>query len=155
MRNISTLHTLKKIKYGNKIKTFRPDYGLFNNTQMIIMAKRIFLLEDDEGIRQVIELILNLENYEVTSFENVEKFMAANPDDVPDLFILDVMLPDGNGIEVCKELSTLQKDVPVVMMSAHFTSADIALSCSEASFIPKPFDLNTLINTVKRLMKDE
>ncbi|WP_246833970.1 response regulator [Pedobacter sp. G11] len=119
------------------------------------MAKRIFLLEDDEGIRQVIELILNLENYEVTSFENVEKFMAANPYDVPDLFILDVMLPDGNGIEVCKELSTLQKDVPVVMMSAHLTSADIALSCSEASFIPKPFDLNTLINTVKRLMKDE
>ncbi len=121
---------------------------------MIVMAKRVFLLEDDEGIRQVIELILNLENYEVTSFENVEKFMAANTNDVPDLFILDVMLPDGNGIEVCKELNALQQNVPILMMSAHFTSADVALSCSDASFIPKPFDLNTLIDTVKRLIGD-
>lgn len=116
------------------------------------MGKRIFLLEDDHGIREVIELILELESYQVTSFETVEAFMMGNTNEVPDLFILDVMLPDGNGIQVCRELKSVGKNSPILMMSAHSTAFEVENACEAEAFIAKPFDINNLVETVKKLM---
>ena len=116
------------------------------------MSKRIFLLEDDEGIRDVIELILGLEDYEVVSFETVTTFMEANINDVPDLFILDVMLPDGNGMDVCAELKSINNNIPVLMMSAHASAEDISINCAANDFMAKPFDLNKLLEKVNNLV---
>ncbi|MFD2287742.1 response regulator [Pedobacter petrophilus] len=116
------------------------------------MGKRIFLLEDDEGIRDVIELILGLEDYDVISFETVTTFMEANVYEVPDLFILDVMLPDGNGMDVCAELKSINNNIPVLMMSAHASAADVAATCAANDFMEKPFDLNKLIEKVNKLV---
>jgi len=116
------------------------------------MSKRIFLLEDDEGIRDVIELILGLEDYEVISFETVTAFMEANINEVPDLFILDVMLPDGNGMDVCAELKSINNNIPILMMSAHASAAEIATTCAANDFMAKPFDLNKLIEKVNELV---
>lgn len=118
------------------------------------MNKRIILLEDDPGVRDVIELILELEGYQVASFETVEKLMSRPIQESPDLFILDVMLPDGNGIEVCRELKAIGDQVPILMMSAHAMERDISTSCSAEAFIAKPFDINNLINTITRLVND-
>ena len=116
------------------------------------MGKSIILLEDDQGVREVIELILDLEGYEVTSFETVEKFMTRTPALPPDLFILDVMLPDGNGIEVCGELKATGENVPVLMMSAHAKAEEIEKSCIAEAFIAKPFDINGLLSTIAKLI---
>ncbi len=119
----------------------------------MIMNKRIFLLEDDPGVRDVLQLILELEDYEVTSFETVEKFMSHLPEVKPDLFILDVMLPDGNGFEVCKELKESTMQTPVLMMSAHATAKNSQEACTADAFISKPFDMNNLLQTVGTLVK--
>jgi len=116
------------------------------------MEKKIILLEDDPGVREVIELILDLEGYKVISFDTVEKFMAKKPEHEPDLFILDVMLPDGNGTEVCKELKVKGNEVPVLMMSAHARSEEITKLGVADAFIEKPFDINHLLSKVASLI---
>lgn len=116
------------------------------------MGKKIILLEDDPGVRDVIELILDLEGYEVISFDTIEKFMAKKPEHEPALFILDVMLPDGNGTEVCRELKSNGDEVPVLMMSAHAKAEEIANSCIADAFIAKPFDMNLLLSEVASLV---
>lgn len=118
------------------------------------MNKRIFLLEDDPGVSDVLQLILELDDYEVKSFETIEKFMSRIAGEEPDLFILDVMLPDGNGFEVCKELKASNTQTPVLMMSAHASLQNCEESCTADAFIQKPFDLTNLLETVGRLTKN-
>jgi PleD family two-component response regulator len=66
-----------------------------------IMTKHICILEDDPGITDIIEILLSEEGYQVECYSKVHDFFSKK-DSRPDLFILDVMLPDGNGLEVCK-----------------------------------------------------
>ncbi|WP_316762389.1 PleD family two-component system response regulator [Pedobacter aquatilis] len=120
------------------------------------MAKRVYLLEDDEGIRDVVSMLLKEENYEVESFQNVNEFMSRDHHQKADLFILDVMLPDGNGIDVCTLLknSDSTRKIPVLMMSANANKNQVELSCSAEGFVAKPFDIHSLLNKVAMTLKD-
>lgn len=112
---------------------------------------KIFVLEDDPDIRQVVQLILEFESYTVVSFANVVEFMNRDPTEVPDLFILDVMLPDGSGIDVCEKIKAqgpLSK-APVIIMSAHANIDQVTKGCSAEGFIEKPFDLKVFLHKVR------
>ncbi|WP_316739169.1 response regulator transcription factor [Pedobacter aquatilis] len=112
---------------------------------------KIFVLEDDQDIREVVKLMLESENYVVESFANVHDFMNRDAKDIPDLFILDVMLPDGSGIDVCAKLkseSMLTKS-PVIIMSAHASVDEVARGCSAEGFIAKPFDMENFLDKVR------
>lgn len=114
------------------------------------MKKKIYILEDNEDIRDVVSLILFEEAYEVRSFQDITEFMARDEHQAADLFILDVMLPDGNGMDVCSSLKNnpLTKSIPVLMMSANANKHQVEQSCSAEGFIAKPFDINLFIKTV-------
>jgi two-component system phosphate regulon response regulator PhoB len=71
------------------------------------MGKLIYVVEDDDDIRFIVEYILIESGYRVDSFSNVKDFYTSLEDTVPDLLVLDVMLPDGNGIEICRVLMIL------------------------------------------------
>jgi len=116
------------------------------------MGKSVCVLEDDEGIRDVIMLLLKEEHYDVTGFSSVEDFNLNAKNLMPDLFLLDVMLPDGSGLDVCSLLKTSEttKNIPVLMMSAHAKIAEINKSCKAQGFIAKPFDIYDLLNRVDR-----
>ena len=110
--------------------------------------KTIFVVEDDEGIREMIKFILLSEQFEVRTFATVKSFLKTKPIKIPDLFLLDIMLPDGNGIDLCKQLKedTLTAVVPVVLMSAH---ADISNVPEANDFIAKPFDIQEFLNRIR------
>ena len=114
------------------------------------MGKSVCVLEDDEGIRDVIILLLKEENYDVTGFSSVEDFNLNAKNLMPDLFLLDVMLPDGSGLDVCSVLKTTEntKNIPVLMMSAHAKISEINRSCNAQGFISKPFDIYDLLKRV-------
>ncbi|MCZ4224767.1 MULTISPECIES: response regulator [Pedobacter] len=116
------------------------------------MEKMIYLLENDEGITEVLQLLFNSEGYGVSAFSSVSSFMAGLSEHVADLFLLDVMLPDGNGIEVCSYLKSLEKtrNVPIIMMSAHADRYDIRRGCAAENFIKKPFDIHDLLRLVAK-----
>ncbi|WP_316831645.1 response regulator transcription factor [Pedobacter aquatilis] len=108
----------------------------------------IILLEDDDDIRELVEIILEGEHFRVVSFRNVAEFSARDPDLNADLFLLDVRLPDGSGIDVCEELMSVN-DTPVIIMSAHATLELINKSCDPSDFIEKPFDIDSLVSRIK------
>ncbi|WP_443945999.1 response regulator transcription factor [Pedobacter sp. AW1-32] len=119
------------------------------------MGKKVIVLEDDSSIREVIQLILEDENYEVEGFSDIQTFMAAYPTRSADLFLLDVMLPDGNGFDVCGKLKNggLKNRVPVLMMSAHAKPAEMLTKCNADGFIAKPFDIQDLVVNVQKQMQ--
>ena len=80
------------------------------------MAK-IFILEDNEPLREAIASYLSLEDHEVTEFGRIAGFENALRNQNPDLLILDVMLPDGNGFNLAKKLKQ-EKDYPVIFLTA-------------------------------------
>lgn len=106
--------------------------------------KLIYILEDNDDIREILELLLTADNYEVVGFPDVSSFHKGLLIQVPDTFILDVMLPDGNGIDVCCLLKSDERtrDIPVIMMSANYTSEQMSSLCRAEDFISKPFDIS-------------
>lgn len=116
------------------------------------LMKQIHVVEDDKDIRQVIEFILEEEGYGVKLFPDAASFHASMAESIPDLFLLDVMLPDGNGIDLCREIRTTNKikDVPIIVMSANASPDNIFNQCTANDFISKPFDLNDILFRIKK-----
>jgi two-component system, OmpR family, phosphate regulon response regulator PhoB len=85
------------------------------------MDKLIHVVEDDEDIRFIVEYILIESGYQVESSATAKEFYTYMAQIRPDLILLDVMLPDGNGIELCRDLKSDAKteDIKIIIMSAH------------------------------------
>ena len=111
-------------------------------------------MEDDQGIREVLELLLTSENYNVQSFESIAAFLKRDKSELPDLYLFDVMLPDGSGIDLCSTLNQNTKDVkiPVIIMSAHANIRELKGVCNPEDFISKPFDIHYLLSRVQHAM---
>lgn len=114
-------------------------------------TKKIFILEDNEDLRELYSIIFDPQQYELQAFADIASLMK-HIDTVPDLYLLDVMLPDGDGITVCQQLKLDEKtsSVPVIMISAHQQQSEISRRCPGADFIEKPFDIDHLEKTIAR-----
>lgn len=123
---------------------------------MVSIMKNIYILEDETGIRDALQLLLSFENYEVRSFSTIEAFHERNKNEVPDLFILDVMMPDGLGTTVCNQLKSDESTahIPVMIMSAHAKNADVVKACNADIFVSKPFDIDEVIEIIENLTKE-
>lgn len=112
--------------------------------------KRVCILEDNDDIREIIEFLLESENYEVFTYPTVSAFLKEAIGHKPHVCVLDVMLPDGNGIEVCKGIKNnlATCSIPVVIMSANYSGDDVRQSCMAQDFIRKPFDIGDFVKRV-------
>ncbi|WP_129717907.1 response regulator transcription factor [Pedobacter sp. SYP-B3415] len=122
------------------------------------MVKRIHVLEDDIDIRYIIEYLLKDEGYELQLSSNVEELKQKLNDSLPDLFIIDVMLPDGNGIDICRDLKEdiFTKHIPVIVMSANPRSKELSVDAYADDYISKPFDLDYVVSRIdKQLNKNK
>jgi len=120
------------------------------------MGKTIHVVEDDEDIRFIIEYVLKDSGFEVDLSENATTFIQNIKSSRPDLIILDVMLPDGNGVDLCVGLKKDQhtKNIPIIVMSAHAGSLAVLEEACADDFISKPFDLDNFLTHVKRQLPD-
>lgn len=120
------------------------------------MKKTVWVIEDDPGIGEIVSLVLDDDGHIVRLFNNVASFelALASEDERPDLFLFDVMLPDGNGLHLCDMVKgdEYMNSLPVMMMSAHVSFAKVQLSCSADAFIAKPFDIDILSAKVNQLL---
>lgn len=112
--------------------------------------KTIFLVEDDQGLRELIHFLLTDKNYEVEAFANASSFEKKIEHSDPDLILMDIMLPDGNGVDLCKNLKKSTKnEIPVLLMSAH-ANPSIADNSGACDFIKKPFDIEELYTRIQK-----
>lgn len=120
------------------------------------MKKKIILIEDDENLRRGISFYLEQEDYEVFVNGGVKGALGLIQETSPDLIILDVTLPDGNGFELCREIRQVST-VPLFFLTAHDLESDIltGLSIGGDDYLTKPFSLAILKAKVALLFKKQ
>ncbi|RYG19875.1 MAG: response regulator transcription factor [Chitinophagaceae bacterium] len=118
------------------------------------MNKNIVVLEDNKDISELIKFLLVKEEHSVETYASVQSFWNGIKGKSIDLFILDVMLPDGNGFSVCKTLkSTAEtKHTPIMLMSANLNSHGFGSEWNAQDFIQKPFDIDNFVARVSFLL---
>lgn len=123
---------------------------------MALVDKRASLLivEDEESLREALKLNLELEDYEVTTAETGSGAIKAVKQEYFDLIILDIMLPEIDGITVCENIRTQNNDVPILFLSARNSSNDRieGLKKGGDDYMTKPFDLEELLLRVDKLI---
>ena len=117
----------------------------------------IYIVEDDESIRDIEPISLKNSNYIVSAFENAKEFYKKLDELVPDLILLDVMLPDESGYDIVRKLRKrpATQDIPIIMVTAKTTEMDMikGLDGGADDYIKKPFSIMELITRVKALLR--
>ncbi|MCI6088851.1 MAG: response regulator transcription factor [Absicoccus porci] len=117
----------------------------------------IYLVEDDESIRNMMMYTLEASGFEVKGFENGKSYFQAMLMNHPDLVMLDIMLPDMDGIEILKKMKKdpEMKDIPVIMASAKGTEYDkvIGLDLGADDYLAKPFGMMEMVSRVKAVLR--
>lgn len=117
-------------------------------------AKKIYIADDDQNIREAIQAFLANEGYAVTAFETGDLLLRAFNDNPCDLVILDIMMPGSNGFTICTEIRKIST-VPVIMLTARDSDLDYATGMSLGSddYFTKPFSAISLIMRVKSIFR--
>lgn len=121
------------------------------------MGKKIFIVEDDENIREMVRMALTSFSYEVTAFDNAEDALTAVYAAMPDMIVFDIMLPGMSGLEATKKLRTTPKakTLPIIMLTAKDTELDkvTGLDCGADDYIAKPFGVMELGARVRAIFR--
>lgn len=117
----------------------------------------IYMLEDESGIRNFVLYALNNSGFEAVGFETPSEFYKAMAERRPDLLLLDIMLPEEDGLSILKSLrsSKATKKLPVILLTAKSTEYDkvMGLDSGADDYISKPFGTMELISRIKALLR--
>ena len=117
----------------------------------------IYLLEDDDSIRKLVCYTLNSQQMEVEGFALPSDFWKAMNECIPDLILLDIMLPEEDGISILQKLrkKSETKNIPVIMLTAKSTEYDTVLGLETGAddYITKPFGMMALVARVKAVLR--
>jgi two-component system alkaline phosphatase synthesis response regulator PhoP len=115
----------------------------------------IFCVEDDESARELMLYTLNAAGFEADGFADAASFWSAMKDSMPELVILDIMLPDEDGISILKKLRAMSFDIPVIMETAKGTEYDkvIGLDLGADDYLVKPFGMTELVSRVRAVLR--
>lgn len=117
----------------------------------------IYLVEDDESIRELVIYTLKSQGFEAQGFERPSMFWKALEKEYPALLLLDVMLPEEDGISILKKLRMRPdtRKLPIIMLTAKGSEYDtvIGLDSGADDYIPKPFRMMELISRIRALLR--
>ena len=121
------------------------------------MNAKIFIVEDEKSIITLIKYNLEKEGYKVSSSENGEEALKEIKESAPDLVLLDWMLPDLSGVEICKQLkkSAQYKSIPIIMLTAKGEEEDKVrgLNVGADDYVTKPFSYPELLARIEALLR--
>ena len=117
----------------------------------------IYLVEDDENIRELVTYTLNSQGLEAEGFSRPSQFWKAMEGTTPSLVLLDIMLPEEDGLSILKKLRSSQETgkLPVIMLTAKGSEYDTVMGLDSGAddYIPKPFRMMELISRVRALLR--
>ncbi len=121
------------------------------------MKELIAILDDEPDLLELIALNLKKNGYRTREFENAKSFYSSLRTETPDLLLLDLMLPDTDGMEVCKLLKKNDKtsSIPIIMLTAKQSEMDkvLGLEIGADDYITKPFSVAELMARVKAVLR--
>ncbi len=121
------------------------------------MEKLIAIVDDEPDILELVSLHLRKSGFRTKEFVNGKDFMGFISKEKPDLIILDLMLPDSDGVEICKKIrfDNVTKNIPVIMLTAKTEEIDVILGLELGAddYITKPFSPKELVARVKAVLR--
>ncbi len=117
----------------------------------------IFCVEDDSSIRELVVYTLRNTGFEAEGFREGAELFSVLTNKIPELILLDIMLPGMDGVEILKKLKSnrLTKDIPIIMLTAKGTEYDkvIGLDNGADDYVTKPFGMMELISRIKAVLR--
>ncbi|WP_316809361.1 response regulator [Pedobacter agri] len=116
------------------------------------MAKKILICDDDPGILDLMEIILEETGHKIISEQNSLKVSTLIEKEIPDLVILDLWMPLVSGDQLLEKIrkNPHTRAIPVIVMSASRDGEQIAKKAGASAYIPKPFDINDLMSMIEQ-----
>ena len=118
---------------------------------------KIYIVEDDEDIREIVKYALCSAGFEVTGFEGSLDFYKAMNDSIPALVLLDIMLPGDDGLEILKQLRSSSKTekLPIIMLTAKGSELDKVkgLDFGADDYVTKPFSVMELVSRINAVLR--
>jgi len=122
-----------------------------------VIKKKILIVEDEESLLKLESILLTSKGYDVQGVGDGQAALDAIAKSRPDLVLLDIMLPEIDGFEVCRRIKTNEatKDIPVVMLTAKKSREDMARGEQVGAdwYITKPFKSAMVIETIQRFIE--
>lgn len=119
------------------------------------MNGKVYILEDDESISELIKVSLEMHDIACRTFADIKSFSEGIAEEAPDVTVLDIMLPDGSGLDVLKRLKKEYPKLSCLLLSALGQEADRirGLDCGADDYISKPFSVLELVARVKAALR--
>ncbi len=118
--------------------------------------KPIWIVDDDQSIRFVLEKALTREEFAVRSFTNPRDVLAALENDAPQVLVSDIRMPGGSGIDLLNKIKAKHRELPVIIMTA-YSDLDSAVSAFQGGafdYLPKPFDVPKAVDLIRRAVEE-
>jgi len=127
----------------------------FINIKFFIIMNKILIIEDDPAVSKGLEISLKKENYEFLTESDGEAGYQTALKIRPCLILLDIMLPNKNGFDICKDLRLNGHNFPIIMLSAKAEEADkvIGFELGADDYVTKPFSVKELMARVKAILR--
>jgi DNA-binding response OmpR family regulator len=118
------------------------------------MQKHILVIDDDEKLNELLSDYLGQFNYKISTATHPQQGLQILKERTPDLLILDIMLPEMSGFEVCKEIRKISQ-VPIIMLTARGEVTDriVGLELGADDYLPKPFDPRELLARIQSVLR--
>jgi FixJ family two-component response regulator len=118
-------------------------------------APVVYVVDDDDALRRSLERLLRSADLEVVSFTGAEEFLNFEPDERQSCLILDLAMPGLSGLDLQRELSGLDRQIPIVFLTGHGSVPESvrAMKAGALDFLEKPFEDQTLLATVGRALE--
>src|SRR5260370_21310968 len=115
----------------------------------------VLVVDDEPNIRELVQVALQFHGCSVTTAATGKDALRQAETDRPDLIVLDVMLPDLDGFEVCRRLRASGNEVPVIFLTARDTSSDTVtgLALGGDDYVTKPFSVESLVARVRAVLR--
>jgi DNA-binding response OmpR family regulator len=122
-----------------------------------VAKKKILVVEDEESLLKLESILLTSKGYEVRGVSNGQAALDAIAEESPDLVLLDIMLPEMDGFEVCRRIKSDPgtKEIPIIMLTAKKSREDMARGEKVGAdwYITKPFKSAMVIETIQRFLR--
>jgi two-component system KDP operon response regulator KdpE len=120
------------------------------------MPTKLLVIDDDPAITEMLELVLPPEGFDVLSANSGPGGIEASKNWTPEIIVLDLMMPDIDGWQVCKKIRTFS-EVPILVLSAIVDSGAIsrAMEAGASDYLVKPAPLNKLLSHLRKLLQQE